>query len=98
MKLYVEAKALRVHLNIDITDEDEYLTELSSVAQASVEKYLQCELTDYEKDGKLNPMLVHAIKIMAATLYDNREAVAYGVPRAVPYTLNYLIQPFIKYR
>ena len=98
MGLYVKAKELRVHLNLDCNDEDEYLESLSSVAQASVERRIQCPLEDDEdKEGKLNPMLIHAIKIMVATLYDNRESVSFGQPRPVPYTLDYLIVPFIKF-
>lgn len=42
--------------------------------------------------------LRRAILIYAATLYANREAVAYGQPVAPPYNLMSLITPYIKFR
>lgn len=99
MELYVNVEELKAHLNIDMTSDDEYLEQLSMVAQNSVEKRIQCPLSEYEdENSNLAPSLIHAIKIMVATLYDNREAVSFGQPGPVPYTLDYLITPFIKYK
>lgn len=99
MGLYVKIADLKTHLNVDFDEDDEYIESLSAAAQASLEMRIQQPLSNLEdKDGNLNPMLIHAIKIMVGTLYDNREAVSYGQPRAVPYTLDYLLTPFIKFR
>lgn len=99
MGLYVRIADLKTHLNVDFDEDDRYIESLSAAAQASVEMRIQQPLSNLEdKDGNLNPMLIHAIKIMVASLYDNREAVSYGQPRAVPYTLDYLLTPFIKFR
>ncbi|WP_106831161.1 head-tail connector protein [Parabacteroides pacaensis] len=97
MGLYVTVEDLKQHLNIDYEGEEGYLVSLIETAEVSVETYIRSPLTEYEKDGKLNPMLVHAIKIFAGNLYANREAVAFVEPRAIPYTLDYLLQPFKKY-
>ncbi|MGL5260843.1 MAG: head-tail connector protein [Bacteroides sp.] len=99
MELYVEVEELKAHLNIDTTCDDDYIEQLSMAAQNSVEKRIQCQLSEYvDEQGHLAPSLKHAIKIMVATLYDNREAVSFGQPHPVPYTLDYLITPFIKFR
>ena len=99
MELYVNVEELKAHLNIDIQSDDDYIEQLSMAAQNSVEKRIQCQLSEYvNKEGNLIPSLKHAIKIMVATLYDNREAVSFGQPHPVPYTLDYLITPFIKYK
>lgn len=98
MELYVTVDELKQHLNIDYEGEDEYLVSLIETAQVSVETAIQRPLTDrLTEDGELNPMLKHAIKIMAGGLYANRDPVAYAQPRPIPYTLSYLIKPHIKY-
>lgn len=96
--MYVSVEDLKKHLNIDFSDDDAYLTSLIEVAQSSIEMSVCTPLTDYEViPGTLNPMLVHAIKILAGTFYANREAIAFAEPRPIPYTLDYLVKPFRKY-
>lgn len=100
MELYVSVEDLKKHLNVDFDDDDNYLESLSLTAQVSIEAKIQRPLTD-EKcmlEDKLNPMLIHAIKIIAGTLYANRESVSFGQPKSVPYTIDWLLSPFIKYR
>ncbi|MGR4839115.1 MULTISPECIES: head-tail connector protein [Bacteroides] len=97
MELYVSVEALKAHLNVDYDNDDDYLESLSATAQASIEKYIQRPLSDCEKGGELNPMLIHAIKILAGGFYANREPVAYANAQPLPYTLDYLVRPFIKY-
>lgn len=95
--IYVTLEEIKQHLNIDFSDEDVYLSDLIEVAQTSVEMAISTPLTDYVVGGKLNPMLRHAIKILAGNFYANRESVAYAEPRPIPYTLDYLVKPFRKY-
>lgn len=92
--MYVTVEELRAQSNIPDFGEDEYLSSLIETAEASVEEYIQQPLTNKtDESGKLNPMLKHAIKILAATFYDNREAVSFGQPNPVPYTLDFLLLP-----
>jgi uncharacterized phage protein (possible DNA packaging) len=95
--IYVTLEEIKQHLNIDFSDEDSYLSDLIEVAQTSVETYISAPLDDYVAEGKLNPMLRHAIKILAGNFYANREPVAFAEPRSIPYTLDYLVKPFRKY-
>lgn len=99
MKEYITLEEIKKHLNIDFSDDDLYLTDIVTVAQLSVEKAINSDLSNYEVgDGSLNPMLKHAIKILAGNFYVNREPVSFATPNVIPYTLAYLIRPFKKYQ
>lgn len=99
MKEYVTLEEIKKHLNIDFGDDDAYLSDIVIVAQMSVEKAISTDLASYEaEDGSLNPMLKHAVKILAGNFYANREPVSFATPSVIPYTLAYLIRPFKKYQ
>ena len=105
---YVSVEEIRKHLNIDFSDDDDYLESLIEVGELSVEAYIGQELDKLLVADKgaaegsglmvLNPMLRHAVKIMVGNLYGNRESVSYGVPVEVPFTYQYLIKPFKIYK
>lgn len=100
MARYTDVDTLRVHLNRDYLEVGEhvYLETLLSVAEDSIESYINQPLSQFENEkGELKSPLLFAIIIHAATLYSNREAVSYGQPKPVPYTFDYLLQPFKKY-
>lgn len=98
MKEYITLEEIKKHLNIDFSDDDTYLSDIVLVAQMSVEKAINAELVSYEMEGgALNPMLKHAIKILAGNFYANREPVSFATPNVIPYTLTYLIRPFKQY-
>lgn len=97
MEIYVTVEDIKKHLNIDYEGEDMYLSDLIETAQASVEAYICQSLDVFVKEGRLNPMLKHAIKVVTANLYANRESVAYAQPKPVPYTLDFLLEPFKQY-
>lgn len=98
MELYVSIEELKAQLNLvqEYDCEDAHLVSLLETAQVSVETSIQRPLADRVEDGRLNPMLKHAIKLLAAHLYANREAVAYGQPHPIPYTFEYLLTPHKK--
>lgn len=98
MEIYVTIEDIKKHLNVDYEGEDTYLSDLIETAQTSVETYICQPLETFVKDGRLNPMLKHAIRVIAANFYANRESVAFAQARPVPYTLDYLLRPFILYR
>jgi uncharacterized phage protein (predicted DNA packaging) len=98
MSTYVKIDYLKEHAYIDSDAEDDYLQKLLDASEAHVEKEIQCPLSTYAgTDGNLPKDLTHAIVIYAATLYANRESVAFGTPQPVPYTYRDLIVPYIKY-
>jgi len=95
---YVTIEELKKHLNIDFSDDDAYLADILKTSIMSVEMAIKTPLEEYVKDGEFNPMLKHAIKILARNFYANREPVSFATPSVVPYTLTYLIKPFKKYQ
>lgn len=97
MEQYITIDELKAHLIIDHDVDDLYLNDLILVAQSSVERTLQRPLEELVEGSGLNPSIKHAIKIVAAGLYANREPVAFANSSPVPYTLDYLLQPYIKY-
>ncbi|MFV0327696.1 MAG: head-tail connector protein [Bacteroides xylanisolvens] len=95
---YVTVEELKKHLNIDFSDDDAYLTDILKVAMLSIETTIKTPLEEYVKGGEFNPMLKHAIKILAGNFYANREPVSFAAPSVIPYSLSYLIRPFKKYQ
>lgn len=100
--IYLKLYQIKRHLNIDerFQEDDEYLLELAEVAQASVEKHLDTSLQDIAKDngGTLPPPIVHAMKLLVAEYYSQREAISYSSTQVVPLAYDYLLAPYIDYK
>lgn len=100
MAKYTKVEDLQKHLEIDyLEDGDErQLKLLLDASESRIEKEINQPFTVFvDEEGVLDSALVAAILIFAGTLYANREAVAYTNAQPVPYTLNFLLQPFRKY-
>lgn len=97
MSKYVELDYLKAHTYVDDNSDDTELQNCLDAAEEHTEKTLQTSLETYVTDGQLRADLKHAIVILAATFYANREAVAYGNPQPVPFSYSMLIKPYIKY-
>lgn len=100
MELYISVAELKAHLNIaeEYADEDTQLLRLLKVSHVSVETHIRQPLTTFvDESGELNPMLGHAILIISGHFYATREPVAFVQPHPIPYTFEYLLQPFKKY-
>lgn len=95
---YVTIEELRKQCNIDfdIVDDDSYLIELLAAAQCWAEDYLNRPLTDLVNDGKLKQSTKHALKILVADFYANREDTAFAQPHRLG-TIQMLLQPDKKY-
>ena len=100
--MYITVEQLKKQVNVDFSDDDSYMSDLIEVAQTAVENDIQRPLSELETtraNGTTIPApLKHAILLLAANLYSNREPVAFSAPQPVPYTLRYLIQPYILYQ
>ena len=98
---YITAAELAAHCFIDNPDEVETkrLEDDLQTAVDTVRNKIQQPLTDIlEEDGTLPAPLKSAALLIAANLYANREPTSFGTPQRIPYSLDYLIQPYIKYR
>lgn len=98
--MYVDVKSIKRHLNMDgFTADDLYLAELEEAAEAAIRHRINRKLSDIaDCQGNIPDDLKLCIKFLVATWYANREAIAYGEPRKVPITFDYLLQPYINYR
>lgn len=87
--MIVSLEQFKDHLLIeqDIKDDDLYLLDLLTVAEDAVKKRLN--ITDCEC-AEPSATLIQSILILGATLYANRESVAYQTAVNVPHTLDFL--------
>lgn len=100
------------HLNIEsyFTDDDSYITSLIEVAFYSIKN--RCNNTtwvdtsgstdkqfaDDGVNGTTIPFVIkQAILLLVGNLYSNREPVAFSQPVIIPYSLEFLISPYINY-
>ena len=99
MELYVTIEELKRQVNLveEYAGDNEYLDYILKVAHSSVEHDIHQPIGTFEKDGELDPMLRHAILIIASHFYTVREPIAFVQPHIIPFTYQYLIQPFKRY-
>ena len=99
--MYTTLDTIKKHLNIDssFTDDDQYLTYLYDVAEATVARHICCVLSDMcDNEGALPAPLVHAILLYIGDLYNSREGNTYGVTATqVPFTYDYLLSLYKNY-
>ena len=99
--MYLELYQVKKHLNIDedFTDDDEYLVDLVNVAEAVISKHIDNNLNEVAKanGGKLPSPLVHAMLLLIADLYSNRESVAYTSISELPLSYKYLLSLYKQY-
>ena len=82
----------------DFADDDEYLEHLLEVAEESVITATNCTVEELTAGtaGELPAPLRHAIMMLAAHWYNQREGVSGVQMSEVPYSLQALIKPFRK--
>lgn len=100
------------HLNIEsyFTDDDTYIETLIDVSfNAIINRCnnqtwidsgvtLATEFADIVVSGSTIPIPIkQAVLLMVGNLYANREPVSFGSPVNIPYTLEFLIAPYINY-
>ncbi|MGL5894507.1 MAG: head-tail connector protein [Bacteroidales bacterium] len=93
----ITLEELRAQVNVDYDDDDDYLSALIDVAEEAVESHINRPLEELLVEGKYPARIKHAVKLLCANLNQNRESIAYSSPHQVPYTYEYLLQPFKKY-
>lgn len=96
---YVLVEDIRKYMNLPFCDDDLLLADLEESAEEVLAGHLNVKsLSVFEdENGDIPQALKTVIKTLIATWYQNREAVSYGQPFQVPYTLLYMMQPFKNY-
>lgn len=99
--MYLNLYQVKKHLNIDedYTDDDEYLVDLINVSEAVVSKHIDDNLNEVAEanGGELPSPLVHAMLLLIADLYQNRETVAYTTINELPLSYKYLLSLYKNY-
>lgn len=98
--MYLNLDLMKKHLNIEnnYTLDDEYILNLMCVAEDAVTKHIDNKLQNLEDaDGKLPSALLHAIMLLVANFYANRESVAFASSSEIPTSYNYLLDLFKDY-
>lgn len=97
MPQYVTLEELKQHLNVDFDTDDTYITELIEPVQLAIEAYLNAPLEGFAKEGKIDRRIWHAIRILIANYYANRESVTFDTPQVIPGHVELLLQPLKRY-
>lgn len=98
--MYLNLDIIKKHLNIDddYTEDDEYLMMLCEVAENAVSIHIDKSLSELEdSDGKLPSALQHALLLLIANYYNNRESISNTSANNIPFSFNYLIDLFRNY-
>lgn len=94
--MYITTEDVKKQINVDFSDDDEYIGQLIEAAEQSVSNYINSPLLEHTENGVLAAPLRQAILLIAANLYENREPVSYAKAVTVPFAFNYLVLPYVK--
>lgn len=98
MKEYVTLEELKQHLNVEFDIDDTYIKGLIIPVQLIIESYLNNPLESYVKDDQIDRRLWHAIRILVANYYANREEITFATPSIIPGHVTLLLQPLKRYQ
>ena len=90
---YLNLELIKNHLNLqNFSDDDKYLQHLGSAVEFVVERDIDKKLSKIaeENGGEFPPSLLHAMLLLLATYYANRENVSYASCVEVPKTYQYI--------
>lgn len=94
---YVTLEELKQHLNVDFDHDDVYIDGLIEPVQLIIEAYLNRSLEELVTDGNIDKRVWHAIRIMVANYYANREDITFAQASIIPNHMSLLLQPLKKY-
>lgn len=97
----ITIEQIKKHLNVDLdfTEDDEYIMYLYEVSNALVEKHIDKSLEDIEAEqGGLPKPLVHAMLLFIGNLYDKRESIASANVKELPNALQYILSLYRDYK
>lgn len=99
--MFLTLKELKKQLNIDevFTDDDQYLKDLEKVAEKAVEKHIdmKLEVLASKNGGALPSPILHAMKLLVANFYENREPVGFASSSEIPLSYQYLLSLYKNY-
>lgn len=97
----LELKTIKKHLNIDetYTADDNYIMQLCDVCYDAVERHINSNINEliHEETNEFPPSINHAVLLLIANYYANRESVVYASVNEIPTSYNYLLDFFKHY-
>lgn len=98
--MFLQLDLIKNHLNIDdsFKGDDNYLIYLATVAELTVEKHIDNNLSSLaNRRGDLPSPLLHAMLLFIGDMYNNRESISYSAPHEVPFSYGYLLDLYKNY-
>lgn len=98
--MFLQLDLIKKHLNIDdyYKDDDDYLIYLADVAEKTVEKHIDNNLSDLANSrGDIPSPLLHAMLLFIGDMYANRESISYSSVTEVPFSYDYLLTLYKRY-
>ena len=98
--MFLQLEIIKKHLNIDefYKADDDYLIYLADVAEKTVEKHIDNELSNLANNrGDLPSPLLHAMLLFIGDMYANRESISYSSVTEVPFSYDYLLTLYKRY-
>lgn len=97
MPRYLALLEAKKHLNVEHDEDDDFIAELCTVAEDFLSGLLQRPLYEVEDtDGTLPPSLRHALRMLVARFYADREGYRAGRMTELPFALSSLIGRYRK--
>lgn len=92
---YTTLDKAKKQLNIeeDFTDDDDYITSLIDVVEASIANYCDGGLDDIDDEDMPTPVM-HSALLLIAHLYLNRAVVSFAQGIEIPYSFKFLLSPY----
>lgn len=99
MSMVVTIEEAKRHLNLDdgFTDDDAYILQLVQVSECAVCDRIRVKSFEDEFGDKAPNPVMHAVLLMLANLYNNREPVAFGQAYVLPLSFDFLLAPYVRY-
>lgn len=96
MSSYLDLEDVKKHLNVYHDEDDAYIESLMEVAEDALSLALKRPLYDLEdRAGRLPASLYHALRILVAKYYAQREGTAYSNMDEMPFGMQSLIKPYV---
>lgn len=99
--MYLKLTDIKKHLNLDneFKEDDNYLLDLQSVAEKTVENHIDTPLAllANKNGGRLPSPVLQAMLLFVGNLYANRESVSYSQVYRVPNSYDYLLDLYKNY-
>ena len=89
---------IKKHLNIEssFTDDDSYINQLLSVAELAINNYCNNGLSGYTS-STIPVTIKQASLLLTAHFYLNRQIISFANGIEIPYTFQFLLNPYKNY-